>query len=182
MLLTIMSAVGALGHWAGLGYGQCACSCVTQLNVVLCVGCELFFSVVACVGFACSGHMCSPAALAAWLGGRAAVEKRLPNQGMCCLGSTPKTTLWWTGLAAVCLLPVVLAAAMPVWQSILQGKSCVVCVWQFGALFSRVGWKSAFDACLWSYHGNTRGRAGLCQGAATRSMVTVEKFIQKVSA
>ena len=45
------------------------------------------------------------------------------------------------------------------------GKKCVVCVWQFGALFM-VGWKSAFDACLWSYHGNTRGRAGLCQGAA----------------
>lgn len=72
-LLTIMSAVGAKGHWAGLGYGECAC--VTQLNVVLCVGCELFFC-VACVGFACSEYMCSPAALAAWLGGREAVEKR----------------------------------------------------------------------------------------------------------
>ena len=108
--------------------------------------------------------MCRPAALAAWLGGRAAVEKRLPNQGMCCLFYT-QNPLWWTGLAAVCLLPVVLAAAMPVWQSILQGKSVL---FVFGSLvpFSIVGWKSAFDACLWSYHGNTRGRAGLCQGAA----------------
>ena len=58
------------------------------------------------------------------------------------------------------------------------GKKCVVCVWQFGALFM-VGWKSAFDACLWSYHGNTRGRAGLCQGAATRSMVTVRNLLKK---
>ena len=108
--------------------------------------------------------MCRPAALAAWLGGRAAVEKRLPNQGMFCLFYT-QNPLWWTGLAAVCLLPGVLAAAMPVWQSILQGKSVL---FVFGSLvpFSRVGWKSAFDACLWSYHGNTRGRAGLCQGAA----------------
>ena len=39
-----MSAVWAQGHWARLGYGQYAC--VTQLNVVLCVGCDLFFSVL----------------------------------------------------------------------------------------------------------------------------------------
>ena len=32
-----MSAVGAQGHWARLAY-----ACVTQLNVVLCVGCDLF--------------------------------------------------------------------------------------------------------------------------------------------
>ena len=69
---------------------------------------------------------------------------------MFCLFYT-QNPLWWTGLAA----------AMPVWQSILQGKSVL---FVFGSLvpFSRVGWKSAFDACLWSYHGNTRGRAGLC--------------------
>ena len=86
---------------------------------------------------------------------------------MCCLFYT-QNPLWWTGLAA----------AMPVWQSILQGKSVL---FVFGSLvpFSIVGWKSAFDACLWSYHGNTRGRAGLCQGAATRSMVTVRNLLKK---
>ena len=69
----------------------------------------------------------------------------------------------WAGCGL--LVPGVLAAAMPVWQSILQGKSVL---FVFGSLvpFSRVGWKSAFDACLWSYHGRTQGRAGLCQWAA----------------
>ena len=80
--------------------------------------------------------MCRPAALAAWLGGRAAVEKRLPNQGMCCLFYT-QNPLWWTGLAAVCLLPVVLAAAMPVWQSILLGKSVL---FVFGSLVPFLWW------------------------------------------
>ena len=171
-----MSAVGAQGHWAGLGYGQCAC--VTQLNVVLCVGCELFFSVLLVLALLARGTCADPAALAAWLGGRAAVEKRLPNQGMCCLFYTQNHPLVdWAGcglLVARCA-----GCSHACVAKYFAGKKCVVCVWQFGALL--VWWvgNQLFDACLWSYHGNTRGRAGLCQGAATRSMVTVRNLLKK---
>ena len=92
--------------------------------------------------------MCRPAALAAWLGGRAAVEKRLPNQGMCCLFYTQNHPLVdWAGcglLVARCA-----GCSHACVAKYFAGKKCVVCVWQFGALL--VWWvgNQPFDACLW---------------------------------
>ena len=78
--------------------------------------------------------MCRPAALAAWLGGRAAVEKRPPQLRHVLLVLHPKPPLVdWAGcglLVARCA-----GCSHACVAKYFAGKKCVVCVWRFGAFW-----------------------------------------------